>query len=81
MKVLRKLKVELQYDPAIPLLGIYPDETIIQKDTCTPVFTAAVFTTAKTWEQPTKEYYSVIKKEQNNAIYSNMDAIRDYYAK
>ena len=53
MKVLRKLKVELQYDPAIPLLGIHPDETIIQKDTCTPVFTAAVFTTAKMWEQPT----------------------------
>ena len=49
MKVLRKLKVELQYDPAIPLLGIYPDKTIIQKDTCTPMFTAAVFTTAKMW--------------------------------
>ena len=64
MKVLRKLKVELQYDPAIPLLGIYPDETIIQKDTCTPVFTAAVFTTAKTWEQPAKEYYLVIKKNK-----------------
>ena len=47
MKVLRKLKVELQYDPAIPFLGIYPDKTIIQKNTCTPMFIVAVFTIAK----------------------------------
>ena len=46
---LRNLKIELPYNPAIPLLGIYPDKTIIQKDTCTPMFTAAVFTTAKMW--------------------------------
>ena len=45
---LRKLKIELLYDPAIPLLGIYPDKTIIQKDTCTPMFIAALFTIAKT---------------------------------
>jgi len=44
----KKLKIELQYDPAIPLLGIYPDKTIIQKDTCTPMFTAALFTISKT---------------------------------
>ena len=44
---LKKLKVELPYDPAILLLGVYPEKTIIQKDTCTPVFTEALFTTAK----------------------------------
>ena len=51
-RFLRTLNLELQYDPAIPLLGIYPDKTFIQKDTCTPVFITAVFTTAKTWKQP-----------------------------
>ena len=49
---LRKLKIELSYDPAIPLLDIYPDKTIIRKDTCTPMFIAALFTIAKTWKQP-----------------------------
>ena len=48
----RKLNIELPYDPAIPLLCIYPDKTITQKDTCTPVFIAALFTIAKTWKQP-----------------------------
>ena len=51
-RFLRKLKIELPYDPAIPLLGIYPDKTLIQKDPRTPVFTAALFTTAKMWKQP-----------------------------
>ena len=51
-RFLRKLKIELPYDPAIPLLGIYPDKTIIQKDTCTPMIIAALFTIAKTWTQP-----------------------------
>ena len=51
-RYLRKLNIELPYDPAIPLLGIYPDKTFIEKDTCTPVFTAAPFTVAKTWKQP-----------------------------
>ena len=51
-KFLKKLKIELPYDPAIPLLGIYPEKFIIQKDTCTPIFTAALFTIAKTWMQP-----------------------------
>ena len=41
MEVLQKLKIELPYDPAIILLGIYPDQTLIHKDPCTPVFTAA----------------------------------------
>ena len=49
---LKKLKIELPYDPAIPPLGIYPEKTIIQKDICTPVFIAALFTIARTWKQP-----------------------------
>ena len=47
-----KLKIELPYDPAILLLGIYPEKTINQKDTCTPVFLAALFKIAKTWKEP-----------------------------
>ena len=47
-RFLKKLKIELPYDPANPLLGIYLDKTIIQKDTCTAMFTAALFTIAKT---------------------------------
>ena len=49
---LRKLNIEMPYDPAILFLGIYPEKTIIQKDTCTPVFIAALFTITKTWKQP-----------------------------
>ena len=76
---LRKLNIELPYDPAIPLLGIYPDKTFLEKDTCTCIFTAALFTIPMTWKQPkcpltddwirkmwyiyTMEYYSAIKKE------------------
>ena len=51
-RFLKKLKIELPEDPAIPLLGIYPDKTTIQKDTCTCVSVAALFTIAKTWKQP-----------------------------
>ena len=47
-RALRKLKIELPYDSAIPLLGTYLEKNIIQKDTCTPVFIAALFTTART---------------------------------
>ena len=49
---LRKLKIELPYDPAIPLLGIYPEKTIIQRETCTTMFIEALFTIARTWKQP-----------------------------
>ena len=72
--------MELPYDPAIPLLGIYPEETLIQKDTHTPVFIAALFPIAKTWKQPkcpltnewiremwsiyTMEYYPAIKMNE-----------------
>ena len=75
-----KVKIELSYDPAIPLLGIYPEKTIIQKDTCTLMFTAALFTIARSWKQPkcpltdkwikkmwyvyTMEYYSAIKRNE-----------------
>ena len=48
----KKLKIELPYDPKIPYLGIYPERTIIQKETCTPIFIAALFTIAMTWKQP-----------------------------
>ena len=76
-RFLKKLKIEQLYDPAIPLLGIYPDKTIIQKESCTTMFIAALFTIARTWKQPkcpsadkqikkmqliyTMEYYSAIK--------------------
>ena len=81
-RFLKKLKIELPYDPAIPLLGIYPEKTktLIRKDTCIPMFTAALFTIAKTWKQPecpstderikmvwyvyTMEYYSAVKKNE-----------------
>ena len=46
----KKLKTELPYDPAIPLLGIYLEKTMVQKDICTPVFTEALFTVARTWK-------------------------------
>ena len=77
---LKKIKLELPYDPAILLLGIYTEKTIIWKDTCTPMFIVALFTIAKTWKQPkcpsteawikklwyvyTVEYYSAIKKNE-----------------
>ena len=74
----KKLGIELPYDPTIPLLGIYPEKTIIEKDMCTPVFIAVLFTIARTWKQPrcpltedwikrlwyiyTMEYYLAIKR-------------------
>ena len=72
------------YDPAIPLLGIYPEETKIERDTCIPLFTAALSTIARTWKQPrcpstdewikklwyidTMEYYSAIKKNTFQSV-------------
>ena len=79
-RYLRKLNIELTYDPAVPLLGIYLDKTFIKKHTWTPMFTAALSTIAKIWKQPkhpstdewikemwyiyTMDYYSAIKKNQ-----------------
>ena len=89
-RFLKNLKIELPYDPAISLLGIYAEKTIIQKDTCTTMFTAALFTIARTWKQPkcpstdewikkiwyiyTMEYYSAIK---NNEIGSSVETWMD----
>ena len=50
LKIIKNLKIELPYDPAIPFLGIYLEKTIIQKDTCTPMFIAALFTKARIWK-------------------------------
>ena len=79
-RFLKKLKMELPYDPAIPLLGIYPEKTIIQNDTRTPMSIAVLFTIARTWKQPkcsttdewikkmwyiyTMDYYSAITKNE-----------------
>ena len=48
----KKLNTELIYDPAVPLLGIYPEKTIIRKDVYTPMYITALFTIPKTWKQP-----------------------------
>ena len=48
-RFLKKLVIKLPYDPAVPLLGIYPEETIIEKDTYIPMFITALFTIARTW--------------------------------
>ena len=48
-RFLKKLKTELPYDPAIPILGIYPEKNMVQKDTYTPMFIAVLFTIDKTW--------------------------------
>ena len=76
-RFLKKLRIKAPYDPAIPLLGIYPEETKIERHTCIPLFIEALFTIARTWMQPrypltgewikklwyinTMEYYSAIK--------------------
>ena len=80
---LKKLKIEPSYDPSIPLLGLYPEKTRIRKDARTPMFTAALFTAARTWKQPkgpsaekwmrktwsihTMEYYSATKRNKTLA--------------
>ena len=51
-RFLLKLGIKPPYDTAIPLLGIYPEETRVEKDTCISLFTAALFTIAQTWKQP-----------------------------
>ena len=51
-RFLKKLGIKLPCDSAIPLLVLYPEEVLIEKDTCTPMFIAALFTIARTWNQP-----------------------------
>ena len=83
-RFLKKLKVELPFDPAIPLLRIYSkkSETLIQKNICTPMFIAVLFTIAKIRKEPkcpsvnkwfkklwyiyTMEYYSAVKKRRKS---------------
>ena len=89
-RFLKKLKIQLPYDLAIPLLGIYREKTVIQKDTCTRMFIAALFTITRSWKQPkcpstdewikkrwyiyTMEYYSAIKR---NEIWSFVETWMD----
>ena len=82
-RFLKKLGIKAPYDPAITLLGIYPEETKIERDTRIPLFIAALFTIARTWKQPrcpstdewirklyiyTMEYYSAIKKNTFESV-------------
>ena len=83
-RFLKKLEIELLYDPAIPLLGIHTEETRIERDMCTPMYIAALFIIARTWKQPrcpsadqwirklwyiyTVEYYSAIKKNTFESV-------------
>ena len=83
-RFLKKLGIKPPYDPVIPLLGKYSEETKIAKDTCIPLFIAALFTIARTWKQPrhlwtdefirklwyiyTMEYYSVIKSNTFESV-------------
>ena len=79
-RFLKTLEIELSYDPEMPLLGIYLQKTLVQEDTCIPVFTATLFTTDRTckqsnysstedwikkrWHVYTMEYYSAVKKNK-----------------
>ena len=83
-RFLKRLEIELPYDPAIPLLGIHTEETRIERDTCTPMFIAALFIIARTWKQSrcpsaderirklwyiyTRDYYSAIKKDTFESV-------------
>ena len=84
LRFLKKLGIKSPYDSAIPLLGIYPEETKIEKDTCIALFIAALLTIVRTWKQPrcpltddwikklwyiyTMEYYSAIKKNTFESV-------------
>ena len=92
-RFLKKLGIKPPYDPAIPLLGIYPEETKNEKDTCIPLFIAALFKIASTWKQSrcpstdewikklwyiyTMEYYSAIKG--THLSFDEVDEPRNYY--
>ena len=81
---IKKLEIELPYDPAIPLLGIHTEETRIERDTCTLMSIAAWFTIGRTWKQPRclsaddwirmpwyiykMEYYPAIKKNAFESV-------------
>ena len=83
-KFLNKLGIKIPYDPAIPLLGVYPEKTTTQKDLCTPILIAALFTIARAWKSPrcpstdklikklwyiyTMKYYSATKREEVESV-------------
>ena len=83
-RFLKKLEIELPYDPAIPLLGVHIEETRIERDMCTPMFTATLLIKARTWKEPrcpsadkwirklwyiyTMEYYSAMKKNTFESV-------------
>ena len=97
MQVLNKLKIELPYDPAIALLGIYPRDTgvLFQRDTCTPLFIAALSTIAKVWKEPKcpsmDEWikkmwdiyiqWSITRQSKNLVICNYVDGTGGYHAK
>ena len=84
-RFLKTLGIKPPYDPAIPLLSIYSEETKVEKDPCIPLFTAALFTIARIWKQPrcpltdewikklwsiyTMEYYAAIKRNKKNFFF------------
>ena len=92
-RFLKKLRIELPYDPAIALLEIYPVKTIIQKDTRTPMFIAALLTRANTWKKPKcpstyewikkmcyiykMECYSAMKRKKIMPFATHTDGTRD----
>ena len=83
-RFLKELGIKPPYDPAILLLGIYPEETRVEKDTCIPLLIATLFTIARTWKQPrcpltdewikkfwyiyTIEYYSTVKRNAFESV-------------
>ena len=83
-RLLKTLGIKPPYDPAIPLRDIYPEEASIERDTCVPLFSAALFTIARTWKQPrcpstgewmkklwyayTMEYYSAMKRNAFESV-------------
>ena len=83
-RFLKQLRIKPPYDPATPLLGIYPEESNIEKDSCIPLFIAALFTIARTWKQPRcpsidewikklwyiyrMKYYSAIKRNTSESV-------------
>ena len=90
-----EIKLRATTDPEIPLLGIHSDRTITQRDTCTPMFTAALFTVVRTWKQPecpstdeqikklryiyTMAYYSAIKRNEFESFEMRYDKLRACY--
>ena len=94
-RFLKKLGIKPPYDPEIPLLGIYPEEANIERDTCIPSFIAALFTIAKTWKQPRcpltdewikklwyihmMEYYSAIERSAFESVLMRWMNLKSVY--